>query len=82
MDAMIQWPDNQDTGAWYYTDVQEATNSHTFDLETDPVTNETYEVWNALQPVRDWSAFEKEWSNANSAANPGEIMVSTDSDGT
>ncbi len=28
--GMLQWPDNQDPGAWYYLAVQEATNSHTW----------------------------------------------------
>ena len=33
-----------------------------------------YEVWTKILPVRDWAAFEKEWSTVNSAANPGEVI--------
>lgn len=54
--------------AWYYADVQEATNSHEFYRDTK---NER-EVWTKLLPVRDWVALEREWSQANSAKNPGE----------
>ena len=25
------WPDNMDTGAWYYFDIQEASNSHLYE---------------------------------------------------
>ena len=28
--AMKQWPDNADTGAWYYLDLQEASNAHSY----------------------------------------------------
>ena len=33
------------------------------------------EDWTAPLPVRDWAAFEKEWSTANAAANPGEESI-------
>ena len=71
--GMITWPDNLNTSAWYYATMQEATNSH----EYEKVTAEdgtVYEVWTKLLPVRDWAAFEKEWSDSNSAANPGEVI--------
>lgn len=70
---MITWPDNLDTNAWYYAAMQEATNSHTYDKVTGD-DGQVYEVWTKMLPVRDWAAFEKEWSDANSAANPGEVV--------
>ena len=69
---MIQWPDNMDTGKWYYADVQEATNSHDYDMEGTEA--EPYEVWTKLLPVRDWVALEQEWSDANSSENPGDVV--------
>lgn len=73
---MITWPDNLDTNAWYYAAMQEATNSHTYDKKTNDA-GESYEVWTKMLPVRDWAAFEKAWSDANSAANPGEVVTIT-----
>ena len=66
---MIRWPDNMNTNAWYYAEVQEATNSHIYVLEGDG-----YESWQELLPVRDWAAFEKAWSTAYSAPNPGDVV--------
>ena len=61
-DSMIKWPDNpEDT--WYYEAIQEATNSHDYDLFEDA----EYETWTALQPNRDWAAIEKGWLDAHSA---------------
>jgi S-layer homology domain. len=65
---MITWPDNMDKTVWYYADVQEATNSHEYTM------NGEYENWERELPVRDWEAFEKMWSNAHSASNPGEVI--------
>lgn len=70
---MTTWPDNMDKNAWYYADVQEATNSHDYEVQTDSEGND-YEVWTTILPVRDWAAFENEWATANSAANPGEVI--------
>ena len=67
---MIEWPDNLNTAAWYYADVQEATNSHKFQMDKE----EEYEIWTELLPVRDWVALEQEWSKANSSKNPGEVV--------
>ena len=39
---MKVWSDNADTGAWYYLDVQEATNGHTY------TRSGSYETWKAL----------------------------------
>ena len=66
---MVTWPDNADKDKWYYATVQEATNSHEYKFLTDGS-----EKWTKELPVRDWEAFEKEWSTANSAANPGEVV--------
>ena len=65
---MIQWPDNANRTIWYYADVQEATNSHEYTMSGE------YENWEKLLPVRDWEAFEKMWSTAHSATNPGEVV--------
>ena len=66
---MLRWPDNMDTTQWYYADMQEATNSHAYDWTTDHKEN-----WTHLREVRDWAAFEKAWSTANSTHNPGEVV--------
>jgi hypothetical protein len=69
LDGMITWPDNMDTDAWYYADVQEATNSHEYANGING-----YEIWTKILPVRDWAAFEREWSTAHSASNPGDVV--------
>ena len=73
LEDMLVWLDNLDTEQWYYADMQEATNSHEYQVKKDAQGNE-YEVWTKVLPVRDWEAFEKEWSDANSAENPGEVV--------
>ncbi|MGN1129047.1 MAG: S-layer homology domain-containing protein, partial [Candidatus Flemingiibacterium sp.] len=75
LDDMVKWEDNSNTEAWYYANVQEATNSHNFELDTDENGDE-YEIWTELRPVRDWAALEKTWSDTNSADNPGEVISS------
>ena len=75
LDDMITWPDNMDTNAWYYANMQEATNSHDYD-RVKAADGTEYEVWTKLLPVRDWAAFETEWATAGSAKNPGEIFSS------
>ena len=54
---MITWPDNMDTDAWYYANMQEATNSHDYD-RVKAADGTEYEVWTKILPVRDWAAFE------------------------
>ena len=71
--VMITWPDNMNKNVWYYAAVQEATNSH--DYERASITD--IEQWTEELPVRDWAKFEREWSDANSAANPGEVVDGT-----
>lgn len=60
---MITWPDNPET-AWYYEQVQEATNSHEYVMKTDADKN-PYEIWKEILPVRDWSDLENTWSEAH-----------------
>ena len=43
IDGMVQWPDNMDTGKWYYLAVQEATNGHDYVFAADGT-----ESWTAL----------------------------------
>ena len=69
---MIVWPDNPET-AWYYEQVQEATNSHEYTMNTDDEQN-PYEIWTELLPNRDWSELEKAWSDANDGAGSGEVV--------
>ena len=42
-------------------------------MKTDSDKNK-YEVWTKMLPIRDWEAFEKAWSDAGSASNPGEVV--------
>ena len=72
LEDMITWPDNPET-AWYYEQVQEATNSHEYTMNTDDEQN-PYEIWTKLLPNRDWSELEKEWSDANDGAGSGEVV--------
>lgn len=53
---MIRWPDNPED-AWYYLDIQEATNGHTYDRD-DPAASA--ERWTGLTENRDWAALERE----------------------
>ena len=64
---MIRWPDNPET-AWYYADIQEATNSHDYTWAGGSL----YEVWTQLLANRDWAALEEIWSQANDAPG-GEV---------
>lgn len=57
--GMITWPDNMNPAAWYYADIQEATNSH--ECEETVVDGVTRERWTRLLPVRDWSELEKKY---------------------
>ena len=66
-DTMIKWSDNMDTSAWYYEAIQEATNSHDYDL----FEGAEYETWTALLKNRDWAALEKDWTNAHRIGGEG-----------
>lgn len=67
LEGMIEWSDNANTSAWYYLDVQEATNSHDCKDKDQLVPSGAfyYEKWTQLQEIRDWSALEKEWATPN-----------------
>ncbi len=69
LDEMIKWPDN-DENAWYYADVQEATNSHEYQRKD----SNSSEKWTSILEVRDWAELERQWSDANSSENPGNVM--------
>ena len=73
---MKTWPDNMNTSAWYYADMQEATNSHNYDLVESKEDGTSYEIWSELLPIRDWVTLEKAWSDANDAPSPGEVISS------
>lgn len=62
---MLTWPDNS-RDAWYYAQIQEATNSHDYQWLG------AIELWTAKLAERDWDSLEKEWSNAYSAPG-GEV---------
>ena len=51
LSGMKTWKDNADTARWYYLDVQEATNSHTY-------TGAPTETWTSLAATPDWSQYE------------------------
>lgn len=73
---MIRWPDNLES-AWYYAEMQEATNSH--DYEGGLLTMS--EVWTYLLANRDWAALENEWSQAGDAPG-GEVAPELQNGGT
>ena len=54
LNGMNVFSDNMNTNAWYYLDVQEATNSHDFKRKTN-----NYETWTALVADPDWKAIEQ-----------------------
>ena len=50
---MNTWPDNSDTGVWYYAHIQEATNSHEYSWSGD------IEQWTEKLPEPDWDALQR-----------------------
>ena len=76
LDGMKTWPDNMDTSAWYYADMQEATNSHNYDLSVPDEDGSVYEIWFELLPIRDWVTLERAWTDSNQSVNPGEVISS------
>lgn len=68
---MNTWSDNANSNAWYYADVQEATNSHDYEWVT--YGGERIENWTAKLAERDWADLEREWSDAHDAPG-GEVM--------
>lgn len=49
---MRTWPDNQ-PGAWYYADMQEATNGHEYEWIEE--NGQTFEDWTEVLPDYDWT---------------------------
>lgn len=70
---MLVWPDNMDQTKWYYADMQEATNSHTYQMKENSDKTK-YENWTKTLPIRNWEALEKAWSNANSSQGSGNVV--------
>ena len=70
---MLVWPDNMDQTKWYYADIQEATNSHTYQMKENSDKTK-YENWTKTLPIRNWEALEKAWSNANSSQGNGNVV--------
>jgi hypothetical protein len=70
LEDMLTWPDNMDKTAWYYEEIQEATNSHDYSRLTE---DGTAEKWTGLLTVRDWSALEHQWSTVDSTEDPGDV---------
>jgi len=54
LEGMATWSDNSDESAWYYTAVQEATNSNEYEH-----INSVYKKWTKLMENRDWSEYQK-----------------------
>lgn len=59
----VKWPDNP-ASAWYYANVEEATNAHTYSREALGST----EAWGGLKDQRDWEMLEKETASKAAAA--------------
>ena len=70
---MLVWPDNMDQTKGYYADMQEATNSHTYQMKENSDKTK-YENWTKTLPIRNWEALEKAWSNANSSQGNGNVV--------
>ena len=56
LSGMKTWRDNANVNAWYYLDVQEATNSHAY---SDKSKDDKYEKWTTIRDARDWTELEK-----------------------
>ncbi len=55
LEGMTKWPDNSNEDKWYYLAIQEATNSHEYEMKADGV----HESWTRLTETPDWLAFEE-----------------------
>ena len=76
-EEMTNWDDNPE-GTWYYEQIQEATNSHEYEWITvmnEQGEGEVIENWTKPLPMRDWVQLEKEWSDAHSGENPGDVIA-------
>ena len=71
---MLVWPDKSwDTEAWYYADMQETTNSHEYQMKKGRPGNEYEGVDQDPAHPGLGEALGKEWSDANSSENPGDV---------
>ena len=52
LENMIKWPDNMDENAWFYMDIQEATNTHIYERVT-----KVTEVWTEMEKNPDWTKY-------------------------
>lgn len=50
---MVKWPDNANTSSWFYIAVQEATNSHKYNMK-----NRIYEKWTSVEKSTDWTQYQ------------------------
>ena len=57
---MKVWQDNADSTAWYYLDMQEASNTHDYSRETG------FETWTDWSSGPEWENLEQLWSEKNS----------------
>ncbi len=73
---MITWPDNANKNAWYYADVQEATNSHLYEMSLNLETG-TYETWTGHMENRDWNALEQALAASHAAGAQTETTESS-----
>lgn len=55
LDGMTIWSDNSNVDEWYYLAVQEATNSHFYEMKN--VSN--FETWTDLRANRNWSVYQR-----------------------
>jgi len=60
--GMLTWRDNMDINAWYYLDIQEATNSNMHVMHADG----RHKTWTVLIEPRPWTALEHPWSTPDS----------------
>ena len=77
LEGMTTWPDNMDTDAWYYVDIQEATNSHDFDPSELVEGEAQYEIWTELLPEPDWTALERQWAAEHQADDAEDVTYVT-----
>ena len=67
-ESAIFWPDNLPE-MWYYTNVEEATNSHDYDRLEDNT-----ESWTQINAPRDWEKLERAWSTADGAGHEDSVF--------
>ena len=72
LDSMISGRTTWDTSAWYYEAMQEATNSHDYDM----FEGAEYETWTALEENRDWAALEQDWMNCTPRRRRSHVIES------